>query len=597
MKKILTILITSYFLLATSTVWAEYTNLKLKLSYNKIVYAFETKYSLDKQYEIYKKLNDRIEKVLNTSKLSTTNYNLINYLYKLNSEQLNKVKVKRFDFIWQKEDELNKRLKNQQFKESLIRSDLKNNLNNVSIPTYISELIVANKELYTLNENFEFVDWNDIKRLTFESYYKLDSSNYSYFKDKSWIVVKKSSEDNFWFVETYKTEVKIPYSKSKGNFNWFISNEIPFFEDKDKYYTYNFSTLNYLEDTYWVYKSDLDRTWINSNNLIIYLDDKDKFNFISNYSKVKLINKDLLDSVINKWYFLKELKDDKKYLVEDTDAIFSNLKTITDNLTKWLTKEEKLKAIYAWILSNIKYTEKFKLNDYEIYSWIKAFEDRETTCEWYTKLMAYMLMYAWIYDLEVIRWYVIDAKDFPDIGHAWVRIEDKYYDPTFDDPIWAISTRTFDEYYYYKLPKDLFYVNRYNQADLPSTLKTTSLESRQKLVLSNIYTYASSHPNSNYNLLDSANLRIKYSFWNRNLTISDFKKVLDFQILWDDYTINVDWNKKYIKNLNYIVVTDENIEYTMQNQFNYDLDWKYLFNRKLSDWTNDYIIWYNISYY
>jgi len=30
---------------------------------------------------------------------------------------------------------------------------------------------------------------------------------------------------------------------------------------------------------------------------------------------------------------------------------------------------------------------------------------------------------------------VIDAADFPNIGHAWLRIDDKYYDPTFDDPV------------------------------------------------------------------------------------------------------------------------------------------------------------------
>jgi transglutaminase/protease-like cytokinesis protein 3 len=46
-----------------------------------------------------------------------------------------------------------------------------------------------------------------------------------------------------------------------------------------------------------------------------------------------------------------------------------------------------------------------------------------------------MLAFAGIEDIEHIRGYVIDAVDFPQIGHAWVRIGNRYYDPTFDDPI------------------------------------------------------------------------------------------------------------------------------------------------------------------
>lgn len=49
--------------------------------------------------------------------------------------------------------------------------------------------------------------------------------------------------------------------------------------------------------------------------------------------------------------------------------------------------------------------------------------------------MLYMLNYAGVHDVEVIRGHVIDAQDFPTIGHAWIRIGDRYYDPTFDDPI------------------------------------------------------------------------------------------------------------------------------------------------------------------
>ena len=85
-----------------------------------------------------------------------------------------------------------------------------------------------------------------------------------------------------------------------------------------------------------------------------------------------------------------------------------------------------------------------------------------------------MLFYAGIYDVEVIRGHVIDAADFPQIGHAWVRIWDKYYDPTLDDPIGLKTVRDESEYKYFWLPKDIFYANRFEYDELPDSFATAS---------------------------------------------------------------------------------------------------------------------------
>jgi len=49
----------------------------------------------------------------------------------------------------------------------------------------------------------------------------------------------------------------------------------------------------------------------------------------------------------------------------------------------------------------------------------------------------------------MIKGNVIDAADFPQIGHAWVRIGDTYYDPTFDDPLGNMQVKQRDEYKYF----------------------------------------------------------------------------------------------------------------------------------------------------
>ncbi|MDQ7023901.1 MAG: hypothetical protein Q9M97_10560 [Candidatus Gracilibacteria bacterium] len=43
-----------------------------------------------------------------------------------------------------------------------------------------------------------------------------------------------------------------------------------------------------------------------------------------------------------------------------------------------------------------------------------------------------------------------------------MKIGKLYYDPTFDDPIGQNSTKEFNEYKYFGLPKDLLYANRFD---------------------------------------------------------------------------------------------------------------------------------------
>ena len=82
------------------------------------------------------------------------------------------------------------------------------------------------------------------------------------------------------------------------------------------------------------------------------------------------------------------------------------------------------------------------LDDLQIFSGIETFRDGEGVCTGYTKLMLYMLLIAGISDAEEIRGHVIDAPDFPEIGHSWIRIGERYFDPTFDDPLGNTSAKS-----------------------------------------------------------------------------------------------------------------------------------------------------------
>jgi hypothetical protein len=208
-------------------------------------------------------------------------------------------------------------------------------------------------------------------------------------------------------------------------------------------------------------------------------------------------------------------------------------------------------------------------------------------------MLLYMLNFSNIDNVDVIRWYVLDAPDFPKIWHAWIRIWDYYYDPTFDDPIWQLKTKTFSEYKYYKLPYDLFYTNRYTYEKIPSFLKTKSLAYRKTFINRRISTLLSKYKNSNYNLLKpflfkyNNNLKI-----DKNLTIVWLSKAIWIYNV-NNWIFYKNWIKKHINNINYYTVSDKNIE-TVASQLNYNFDWFYLFKWKLDDWSYEYRLAYNV---
>lgn len=362
------------------------------------------------------------------------------------------------------------------------------------------------------------------------------------------------------------------------------------------WYTYKFSHYKFFPKEIQITKADLLANDINTNTDIILTTEDNNIAFVSEYEKIKLIHDDIIFWIPNKFNFLKELQDDKKALNYETDELFIKLQWETQALIKWLPREEKIEKIYDYILENITYSFPLDLSDKKIFSWIDTYKNKDWVCEGYAKLFSYMLSFAGIDDHEVIRGFVIDAEDFPNIWHAWVRIGNGYYDPTFDDPIGIAETRNSEQYIYYKLPKDLFYTNRFDYIDSSEELKVTSLSYRTNLVKKNRTFLINKYKWENYNILKPFIFRVENNLNPyETITIKKLQNILPFYEI-NDFSFNFNWEKKIIKHLQYYTLQDNLLEPLLE-QLNYNLDNYSLFKWQLDNWQLEYRLGYNIEFF
>lgn len=320
--------------------------------------------------------------------------------------------------------------------------------------------------------------------------------------NNSWSIIKENNEPVSNFLnKKIKTYIE---NLNDDVFNWFkikvIKDNVLILENWI-WYTYIFK--DYHNFWKWVIpkEEDLKINWLDKNKTVLLLDDKIWASYVTEYEKVKLISDDIISDISNKYNFLLELSDDKKYSNIDTDESFLELKNKTLELTNWLTQYNKIKKVYDYILKNISYSKVFDIENKYIFSWISTYEKKEWVCSWYSKLNLYMLSFAWINWVKVVKWHVIDATDFPDIWHAWLKIWNNYYDSTFDDTWNNWLTKEFEEYKYFWLPKDLFYTNRFDYWELPLELRSADLEYRKEYVKLELEKLKEKYINKNFKLL------------------------------------------------------------------------------------------------
>lgn len=570
-----------------STFWNQSIFDTLETKYNELTTKLSVRYNNEKLISVLEELSSKLDGYITKKWISEQNKDYIRFLYDLNRQKISSLKAQNIK-TWES-GQISK-----EYKYIII---LKAQTKRTSIiPTPITDLVNSGKQLYNTNADFEFYDANEkaVKRVNFTKYYNISSSVVSLLKDMSGIIVS-NKDGGYAFVQDYTIETKHPFSSFYTNTtftNRFVDLDKKYFLENNIYYSFNFDKYQAFTDEYGYYNSTFTQIGIDENKINFMRDSEGRFWYIDAFTKVKLVSKDLVSGVSDIDKFLWVVIDDKRYLTGDTDSEFKRLKDMVPQIVLWAkTNEEKVKKIYAWILGNISYSREFNIEDKKIFSGINTFSSHEWVCDGYVKLMTYMLLYAGINDVTIIRGDVIDAQDFPYIGHAWLKIGDYYYDPTFDDPIGLDKTLSSDKWQFYMLPHDLLYANRFDYADTPESLKTASTETRKDLIERNLYNLTDKYKDSNYLLLKPYIFRKKYGFtYNQKIGIEDLKKLVWNIIQLDNSTIILNGKKQNIQNLKYLYYTTDDISLILES-VNYDISNLYVIQTS----NGEYRVGYNVT--
>ncbi len=411
---------------------------------------------------------------------------------------------------------------------------------------------------------------DDLQKLNNEKIFELEFTN----SNKEW----KDIITNSSLYSSFENKVFNPDYLFLENWIWYSY-------DFEKSYHFNNKKISAI---------DLERNSINpKTDLIIYNDWI--VSFVNDAKKIKIVTDDILYWVAEKNSILNFLKKNKRNLWIDIDNQLKQIKNISENITQNETNNDNIiKIIYEYILNNIEYTNNFSLDDYRIYSWVQTFVNKNWVCEWYTELFTLMLSFNLI-ESQIIKWDVIDAEDFPNIWHAWNKIWDYYYDVTFDDPIGAKRNKIFSEYEYFKLPKDLFYTNRFDFWDTPEYLKNTNMETRKNLVQTNLASLTSKYQKNNYNILKKVNFKKENNIEiNEDITVDDILNIYESYVF-VNYKIFFKEKTRNVSTLAYTILEDDSIETLLKN-YNYDLNDEIILEWRQDSWERIYILINEITY-
>lgn len=467
---------------------------------------------------------------------------------------------------------------------------------------WVSTKIESIFEKYTQQLEKKYWKNTAIKKIEslWEKLYTYQDSQYLSGDKKNIIDSLEKLSNEYVFTEKYNQQkisntLKLSSYDNSELFKNKVINSDTIFLENWIWYTYVF--IDHLTFENWVKPTLRDYQFNNilPNEDLFFITKEGKPWYAQDFEKVRLIPNRILYGIPNKNNILRELRDDKFYLhTKNSDITLLEIKNISQKLkSESKNREQFIEKIYDYVLKNTQYTENIDLNDKEIFSWLETFENNSWVCEWYTKLFQYLAQFWWIKDVETIRWYVVDAQDYPEIWHAWIKIGDKYYDPTFDDPIWSINDREREEYYYFWLPKDLFYTNRYEYNNSNEVLEKSPLEFRKQWIKKNLIAIFPKYKWKGYKLLEELEFKDKYNIdFQSNITIEilfnnvDFIEVDNFQNITDNKTIQT---------LQYYDVSSNTNISSLLRQINYDFETYTLIKWKDNNSTI-YRIGFNIKY-
>ena len=270
-----------------------------------------------------------------------------------------------------------------------------------------------------------------------------------------------------------------------------IYQEAPYFIENDIYYFYNFE-LSYFFEGNSLFPSDLEELGVNASDFFIYIRNNGEINFVKKEEaeKRKIVEVNTLNFLSK-----KAQATTLKYLINDIakaplystnyDFLLRNLKREVDKRTLGLSQEEKIRVLYDWAVSTLSYN--YEPENPAIFSGLETYYYKAGVCDGYSKLFIYKLLFAGIEDVEQIVGHVLNSEDLWIVGHAWVRIGNYYYDPTFENT--RIHDGNTNQHFYYKLPRELMNADRLEGLDdIENEFLELSLEER-KLFVEKSYLY------------------------------------------------------------------------------------------------------------
>jgi transglutaminase/protease-like cytokinesis protein 3 len=158
------------------------------------------------------------------------------------------------------------------------------------------------------------------------------------------------------------------------------------------------------------------------------------------------------------------------WLSDDLFPTLRDIKTLGEFVkTKVPDKEDRIRMIYGWISSNIKYdkitsdnlfrwaelTTVFANIDNKYHSWIMTFKNKMWVCTGYSNLFYLIATYAGIDNIDIVLGKVYDKNYNNYVGHAWNKIGDYFYDTTYEstwnnlssDGVYFFFKKTAEELY------------------------------------------------------------------------------------------------------------------------------------------------------
>ncbi|MCD5375142.1 hypothetical protein LR010_01680 [Candidatus Gracilibacteria bacterium] len=466
------------------------------------------------------------------------------------------------------------------------------------LPSSIEGLLSSSREFIETNSQREFVKSGGFYRVTYSTYFPINSSSLSALKKKQGIVIYDADSSSYRFIEEYELEKKLPYSELTTKYLAFFTNDHKVKNVGGAYYGFNFNKHNFYNDQYGVYQSQLDASGFGYEDTLLYQSDDGVYNFVSEYDSHLIADQDAVFGVAEKHLFLDYLREDSKFQSSDISGELLQIRNISKSLTNGVSRQEGINNIYNWILSNVEYSQNINLSDQKIFSGIETFKNNSGVCTGYTKLSSYLFYFAGYHDVEVIRGHVIDAEDFPDIGHAWLRIGDLYYDPTFDDPVGAQTTKSPDQYKYFGLPRDIFYANRFEYGDMPELFKTASKSQIDQHIFNTLSNLIPKYQDnlSEYQVFAGIQFKNKYNISAGTTITPDIlaSKIGNYTVENDSFTFQKDGQTKQITHIKYYPLNNQNTESAL-DILGYDTNKLTLFNWQTSSGNREWRLGYELE--